>query len=122
MSIETLLTDLIAAVKENTVALGGTIAATPAASTTKADKPAKTEKATKTEKAAAPKHTKEDITVVLQKVAAAFGNDDAKAIIKDVGKAGKIAEIDAVNYDAVFAAAEAKLDSAGGTEDEDDGL
>lgn len=117
MSIDKTIADLIAALDRNTAALtaAGTGAAVPAAADKpKADKP-------KAEKKDEPKITQDQVNAALIKIKDSFGMEHAKAIIKEVGKAEKMAEIKPAQYQAVHDAAVAKhaeLSAGGGSNDD----
>lgn len=122
MSIDKKIDDLIAALDRNTAALtaagtgAASAAAAPAADKPKADKP-------KAEKKDEPKITQDQVNAALIKLKDDYGMDHAKAIIKEVGKAEKMAEIKPAQYQAVYDAAvkkHAEL-SEGGSGGEDDG-
>lgn len=106
MSLEDAILKLTAAVEANTAALkaGGSA---PAA-TGKAAKEPKTE--TKTEAAYTPKHDKSKMTAALNEVKEKFDAATAKGIIKNVGGAEKMAEInDPQKIDETYEAAIKKL-------------
>ena len=99
------------ALAANTAALEALTAALKAAPTTaaapapKAEKPTKAEKAEKAEKAAAyeARFDKAQMTAALNEVKEAKGVPEAKRIIKEVGKAEKMADIaDPALIDAVY--------------------
>jgi nitrogenase molybdenum-iron protein alpha/beta subunit len=121
MSIDKSIADLIAALDRNTAALQGAAGTTSAAaSTEKAEKTTKG-KATKEE---AAKVTQEQVNAALIKIKDDFGMEHAKAIITDIGKAAKMAEIKPAQYQAVYDAAvkkHAEL-SEGGSEGGDDDI
>lgn len=97
MSIETLLTNLTAAIEANTAAMlksGGAAAA------------GKTTGEKKTAEKKGP--TREEMEAALSAVKEKHGTKAAKEIIADVGKAAKMAEIEEANFKAVLDAAKAK--------------
>lgn len=128
MELNKLLDALIAhtaALTAHTAALtGGTSGA--AASTAKTEsKPAagaKTTPKTTVKKGA----TREQATSALTTLKEAFGADEAKALVKDIGGAAKLADVPDENLDALFKAATARhaeLEAGdGGAAAEDDGL
>jgi hypothetical protein len=131
MSIEKALADLTAALERNTAAvLGNKGAASPApAKSEEAQAPAPTGKRgpgrPKKEEAAASgyeaQHTVDEMRAALNEVKEAHGTDEAKAIIRKVGKAEKIAEItDPKLIDACYKAAKAKMEEGEGDDEGDD--
>jgi hypothetical protein len=134
MSIETLLTALVAAVEANTAALTGSKASAgkTAAKDDGDDLGGKAEGKAATGKAAAGKaaaaKTKsidvETMQAALEKVKKQLGAAEAKAIITKFGKVAKMAEIEEDNYQAVFNACEKALNADAGDTGagEDDGL
>lgn len=112
MSIEALLSEVRDALNRNTEALlgaaktaNGTAGQTGDKSETKT-----TATRTKTEKKDEPKITQDQVNAALIKIKDEFGFDEAKLIIKEVGKVEKMGEIKAAQYQAVFDAAVAKYD------------
>lgn len=129
MNLNTLLEALIAhtaALTAHTAALtGGTSGA--AASTAKADaKPAAAAAKTTTKTTVKKGATREQTTTMLNTLKEAFGADEAKALVKDIGGAAKLADVPDENLDALFKAAiarHAELEAGdGGAAGEDDGL
>lgn len=125
MTIEALLSDLIAAVNANTAALKAASVAT-GTTTTSADEgtATKSAKADKGKgdgkKADAPaaakggKYSKEQMTAALNEVKEKINVAAAKGLITEVGKAAKMADInDPEVIDAVYEAAKAKLEEVG---------
>ena len=90
--------------------------AAPASATTDKKGPGRPKKTE--EAAAAPKVTFDEVKTALMKVKEEKGKDAAQAIIKDVGKAEKMAEIKEPNYAAVIAACEAALAGDDGNDDD----
>lgn len=109
MSLEQKIEALTAAVEALTAKISGAAAA-PAATS----KPEKAEKATKAEpKGYEAQHTKEEMQAALGELKEKSGAPAAKAIIKEVGKADKMAEItDPKLIDAVYEAAKKALAEA----------
>jgi hypothetical protein len=72
----------------------------------------------------AKKVTREDVTALLNKVKEDLGAPVAKKLIKDVGEAERLAEVDDDLLEALFKAANKKLDAAdaGGKGGDDDNL
>lgn len=114
MSLEQKIEALTVAVEALTAAMkGGAPAAGKAA--TPAPAAAKT---TKAEYKA--EHTADQMKAALTKVKETLGTGEAKAIIKDVGKADKMADItDPKLIDACYKAATAKLEEQSGGDDDD---
>lgn len=115
MSIETLLSDLIAAVNANTAALGGkaSAASTATASTDAGAATKGTRGKGKTGDAAEAKKsgpTREEMTAALTEVKDRFGAAEAKAIIQKVG-AAKMVDIAEDKIEAAFKLAKAKLEA-----------
>lgn len=108
MSLEQKIEALTAAVEALTAKINGAATAAapaPAPAAAKAEKPAKAEYT--------PKHSKDDMTAALNEVKEKFGTPVAKAIVTEVGKAAKMAEItDPKLIDACYEAAKAKLEAA----------
>jgi hypothetical protein len=102
MSLEDKIEALTKAVEASTAALTAGGAAPAATTTAKAGK-------TKTTETTAPTTTREEMVAALNEVKEKKGVSDAKALIKDVGKADKMADISDKLIDAVFKAAQAKL-------------
>ena len=108
MSLEEALKANTAAVEALTAALAKSGAATSAPA---AEKPAKADKPKAD--AYTPKHTKDEMTAVLNEVKEKFGTPVAKSIVTETGKAAKMAEItDPKLIDACYEAAKAKLEEA----------
>lgn len=105
MSLEQAIEKLTAAIEANTAAVTAAAGSAPAAA------PAATGKGKKadTPKADTPKVTREQMTKALNDVKEAKGVDAAKGIIKDVGKAAKMADIADNLIEAVYNAAVEKL-------------
>lgn len=59
--------------------------------------------------AAEPKHTFEEVTTICVRVKTEKGDLAAQGLIKDVGGAVKLKDVPKTNFDALYAAAEAKL-------------
>lgn len=109
MSIENLLTSLIAAVEANTAALTGKAATAkkaPAAEEGEEETPAKKAPA---KKPAAKAVTKEDVLPKLTEVKERFGSDAAKALVKKHGGAEKLADVEDGKFAAILKAANDKL-------------
>jgi len=105
MSLEQKIEALTAAVEALTVSMKAGGAAPAAGKTTK------TEKATPAGYKA--KHSVEEMQAALAEVKEKLGTPAAKAIITDIGKAAKMAEItDPETVDACYDAAKAKLQDA----------
>lgn len=124
MNLYELISDLIAAVRENTAAIQGKAATGEKSAAATTEKASTGTKATGT-KATKPKGpSKEEMVAKVTEVKEKLGAAEAKAIIKEIGGVDKMGEIAADKYAAVFQAAADKLaeaDNAGG-DDEDDGL
>jgi hypothetical protein len=104
MSLEQKIEALTAAVEALTAKMSGASVGTPAA-TSKAAKAAAVEYT--------PKHTKDEMMVALNSVKEKFGQPVAKAIVVDIGKADKMANItDPKLIDAACDAALAKMKEA----------
>lgn len=111
MSIENEIVELRTAVKELTAALVATAKLAPGKADAKPD--AKT----------VPKATRDEMMAVLKELGESKGADVAKAIIKEVGKSPKMAEIKDAQIDAVYKAAKAKLaEEAAPAPEDGDGL
>lgn len=131
MSIEAAIAENTAALKALNATLIATTGLAPAsgdAEDNAGGKPAaKAGAATKpAAKAGAAKAgaTREQMVAVLKDVQERFGTDEGKAIVKSIGKATKMAEIDDKNVNAVYLAAKARLeaDESEESEEESDGL
>ncbi len=104
MSLEQKIEALTAAVETLTAAIKSGGVSTGAAKPSKAEKPAAEPKGYEA------KHTKEEMQAALGEVKEKAGAPVAKAIIKDVGKVEKMAEItDPKIIDEVYEAAKKKL-------------
>lgn len=123
MSIEQALADLTAAVQANTEALkamatGGASAPAKEAAPTKSPKADKAQagnkgdsSATAAEPSKGGKYSKEQMTAALSEVKEKLGVSAAKELIKNVGKAEKMADItDPERIDETYEAAKAKLE------------
>lgn len=134
MSLEQAIAALTAAVEANTAALmGGSAAAAPAstaaeppAAATEGKKRGRPRKEVATETAApdAGKYDKSAMQAVLNEVKEQHGVAEAKRIIKEVGKADKMADInDPKLIDACYLAGKALLDGEDeGDEGDDDDM
>ncbi len=111
MGIEAKIDELVAALNRNTEALAG--AAAPAGKTKTTNTNKKTE---------APKVSQDEVNAALLKLKEAHGIDEAKAIVKKVGKVDKMGEIKPADYKAVYDAAVARFEELeGGAGEEDTG-
>ena len=125
MSLEQVIAENTAAVRELIAALaanGGAAASTTAPAADKEEKEEKAEKTTRTRRSAkteesAPvsKYTAEQVKAAAVKVKDELGTAEAKKLIKSAGKADELAAIKPENYDAFIAACEAAING------EDDG-
>ena len=118
MTIEALLTAVIAALEANTAALNGKAAAAPAAAGT-----AKAGTTKPAAKPAAPKGpSRDEMVAVITEVKEKLGSAAAKEIIADTGVT-KMAEIPDAKIKSAFDAATALLNApADAADPEDDGL
>jgi hypothetical protein len=109
MSLEKAIADLTVAIQENTAALkagGGKAAASSGGETTANTKP-------KGETKPSSKHTRAEMQAALSELKEKKGTEAARTVIKDVGGAGKMAEIPEDKIDAVYDAAKKALEDAG---------
>lgn len=125
MSIEAHLVALTDALNKNTEVLAKMTGVTPSGTTAPAASGGKGGKGSKGGEPETVKVTQEMVNAALIKIKDDFGMSEAKSIIKEVGKAEKMAEIKPAQYQAVFDAANKKHAelSAGkgsGTDSDDD--
>ncbi|MET0407062.1 MAG: hypothetical protein ABW006_01705 [Hyphomicrobium sp.] len=116
--LEQKIEELIAVIKEHTLALLGSKPATTVNKTT----PEKTTtNKGKDKPAPASKHTRDDVMALAQQVAGEKTGGVAKGIIADVGGAAKLAEVPDSKLDALFDALTKALapDAAGEEEEEE---
>lgn len=95
-------------IEANTVAMTALTAALLGKGTTGAAAPAKPGRAA-AGAAAEPKHTFEEVTTICVQVKTTKGDLAAQGLIKDIGGALKLKDVPKANFDALYAAAEAKL-------------
>lgn len=111
MSLEQAIANLTAAVEANTAALTGGTKPAASAGAAKSEKPAAAAKAEP--KGYQAKHTKEAMQAALSEVKEKMGTPAAKAVMVDLGHAGKMGEItDPKLIDDCYEAAKAKLAEA----------
>lgn len=103
---------LTAAVLATAKLAPGAAASTGTGSTKAADKKAD----------AAPKATREEMTAVLKELGETKGAEVAVAIIKEIGKSPKMAQIKDAQVDAVYKAAKVKLEEEVAADDDSGGL
>lgn len=135
MSIDKLVSDLIAAFHANTEAVkaltaamqsGGSAASAPVAAAEAETKTTAEVKPTRARKSAAakedaytPKYTQSEMQAAVNEVKNEFGTAEAKRLIKEVGGHDRLADVvDPKAIDALYEAARAKIEE-GGEEDDD---
>lgn len=93
----------------------------PKGETAAAKKKREAEEAAAAAAAAAPKATRADVNALLIKIKDTFSKEDAQAVFKEFGYEA-MSKIEEKDFDAVLAAAEAKLEAGNKVESGDDDL